>query len=345
MADILIDGRVLNQKHLTGVQRYARELMEELSINSLNFDIAAPKQLNRYLGHVWEHFFLPMKAKKYKLLFCPGNIAPVVKIFPRLVTTIHSLAFIDQPQSYTRMFRYYYKYAIPKIIEASDRIITVSETEKSNIIEKFPQADNKIISIYPGISNDFKPGPPLSDKDEKYIVFVGSLNSNKNIEGLLKAFAVIQDKIPHKLNVVGVRQQLFTSVDRLKMIIEEIPQGKIHFLGHKEKKDLISIYQKASLLVLPSFHESFGFPPLEAMACGCPALVSSLPSLKEVCGNAAHYVEPMSVESISDGIMKVLLDEDFGQTLKARGLNRVKAFNWSDCANKHHEIFKEVLGF
>ena len=120
-------------------------------------------------------------------------------------------------------------------------------------------------------------------------------------------------------------------------------KDRVVFLDYVPEKDLPHLYSEAAAFVFPSLYEGFGLPPLEAMACGCPVIVSNAASLPEVCGDAAYYVDPYDVESIAEGIYKVLMNEILRQDLIAKGLERVKLFSWEKAAKEHLKVFEEVL--
>ncbi len=104
---------------------------------------------------------------------------------------------------------------------------------------------------------------------------------------------------------------------------------------------MVNLYRNASLFVFPSFYEGFGLPPLEAVACGCPLVVSNVGSLPEVCGDAAYYVNPYDVENITEGMYKVLTNNALGQRLIQKGFERVEMFNWERSAKEHKKVFEE----
>ncbi len=108
-------------------------------------------------------------------------------------------------------------------------------------------------------------------------------------------------------------------------------------------KILYNLYKNAKLFVFPSLYEGFGLPPLEAMACGCPVVVSNVASLPEVCGDAGYYVDPYCVESIAEGIYQVLTDESLRQSLIQKGLERAALFSWEKSAREHLKVFEETL--
>lgn len=331
---VIIDGRVLTHKFTTGVQRYTRELLKAFDEIGFTYQLSYPKSNNRYLQHLWEHFVLPHKAKDYNLLFCPGNIAPVWKYKRvKLVTTIHSLSFSHA--GYTKFFSAYYKLIIPRVVEISDKIITVSNTEKDNIVKHFPKYENKIVSIPNGISDIFLNQKTTFEKDD-FILYVGSLNPTKNFQGVIKAFLQISNKVQHRLIIVGPMLSIY------KKIYNPISE-KIVFLGVVEDTQLIELYRKASLFVFPSFYESFGLPPLEAMACGCPVLVSHIPSLVETCGDAAVYCNPYDIEDISRKMLYLIKDEKLRKELIKKGLQRVKLFSWRKTAEETINVFKQIL--
>ena len=115
------------------------------------------------------------------------------------------------------------------------------------------------------------------------------------------------------------------------------------YMGYVQTKGLAYIYNLANLFIFPSFYEGFGLPPLEAMASGCPVVVSNVASLPEVCGDAAYYVNPYDVESIADGIYKVVDDKELRENLVQKGLERTKLFSWEKSAREHLKVFEEVL--
>jgi len=117
----------------------------------------------------------------------------------------------------------------------------------------------------------------------------------------------------------------------------------IEIIGSVSQAELISHYQNAKLFVFPSFHESFGFPPLEAMACGTPVIVSDKTALPEVCGDAAIYVDPHDITDIAQKIRMILNDESLQQKLIAKGLEHVKAFTWEKTAKEYLKTFKNIL--
>jgi len=127
------------------------------------------------------------------------------------------------------------------------------------------------------------------------------------------------------------------------MIMIRKLKSDIFYIGYVPERNPGKIYNLAQLFVYPSFYEGFGLPPLEAMACGCPVIVSNAASLPEVCGDAAFYADPQDVNSISGAILQVLLDENLRNSLIQKGFDRASTFSWEKSALGHLKVFEEVF--
>lgn len=333
---ILIDGRVLIQKFVTGVQLYARELLNAFNRLNIRYEVVYPPSGNRYLHHIWEHSLLPYKARKYDILFCPGNIAPLWKPSAfKLVITLHDLSFIYFPNSYSSAFRIYYKKVIPRVLSLSDAIITVSENEKKRINEYFPKFKHKVRVVPSGLRGKFKNVKIKYDK-QNYILYVGSLNPRKNFQGVIKAFQKISSKIPHELRIVGGEFKIFKKVNLIN-------SDRVRFLGYVDDDTLVELYSNCSLFVFPSFYEAFGFPVLEAMACGAPVITSNLSSLPEIADGAAVLVNPYDINELANAMLRVLEDRDLRDSLIRKGYERAQLFSWNKTAKGILSVFEEVL--
>ncbi|MCK5535738.1 MAG: glycosyltransferase, partial [Bacteroidales bacterium] len=181
---IIFDGRVLTHTHFTGVENYTKSIYNYLT-KKTNVFLLKPKSKNKYLTHLWNHFILPFKHGD--LLFCPANIAPFfVPKNKKLVLTLHDVAFLTYPDSFSSFFRSYYQWLVPKVIHRADKIITISQSSKKEIIKYYPHAKNKIEVISLGLDNNFHLLPNIEKKNQ--ILYVGSLNTRKNFISVIKAF-------------------------------------------------------------------------------------------------------------------------------------------------------------
>jgi len=252
------------------------------------------------------------------------------------IITVHDLIPLIFPQYYKLQYCYF-KYMIPMIFRNTAKIITGSHHTKQLIMKFYKIAEQKICVIPYGIDDSLLNQTP-KHKKQSYILYVGRLSSTKNIAGLVRAFELLLNEYAFdvKLKLTGDEQ-------KWSFRISDSIRDKIEFVGYPDDDQLVELYRNALVLVLPSFYEGFGLPPLEAMACGCPVVVSNVASLPEVCGDAAYYVDPYNIESITEGIHKVLTDETLRQRLIEKGLGRAKLFSWEKSAKKHIEVFDEIL--
>ena len=245
-------------------------------------------------------------------------------------------------------------------IKKADAILTNSEQTKEDVI-KYAGVDPSIVHrVYLGVDEEFRT-TEIVPREERgdYILFVGGVEANKNVLRLLEAFAVIKSQIPNpKLMIPGGQ---FVNEDKIetKMIKTKVKEleleDSVEFPGFVEQSGLVELYRKALVFVYPSYYEGFGFPVLEAMACGTPVVSSNASSLPEVGGppdlpagkagvGAVVYVDPFSVESIAGGILEVLNFDAFEyQSQIERGLEQSKKFSWEKCARETLEVLKSVL--
>ncbi len=336
---LLFDARVLIHKHYTGVENYTKNILEKLS-QKLQLNIVKPKNDNKYLAHLWSHFILPFKSGN--ILFCPANIAPLyVPKSKKLIITIHDVAFLTYPDSFSAIFRFYYRWLMPIVVKRADTIITVSQSSKKEILKYYPYAKDKIEVIYLGLDEKYK----IIDSivKEKIILYVGSLNERKNFTSVIEAFELL-NLDDYTLLIIGNFSSNFLIDDKTNKILKRAKEkDNIEFKSNILDEELVKIYNKATLLIFPSFYEGFGLPPLEAMACGTPVITSNLTSMPEVCGDAAVYINPYKVKDIKEKIEMLIENEELQQQIIQKGLERVKQFDWEKASVKHIDIFKKAM--
>lgn len=347
--NIYINGRFLSQK-ITGVQRYAIELVIRLKSINRNILILCPKNIvhkelavklgvkiiGKNTGHIWEQFDLPFYLKRNgnPLLLSLCNTSPL--FYTNAVITIHDLAFLENPSWFSNSFYQSYKFLLPKISKKAKRIFTVSEFSKSEIINKL-KANAPIDVIYNGFNPDFVIESKRIIKNDPYILFVGSIDPRKNLIRLIEAMRLVPKNI--RLVIVGGNNKSF----RNKYCkIED--SDRIHFTGYISEKKLATFYKNAVMFVYPSLYEGFGIPPLEAQAFGIPIVVSDINVFKEVFNDSAIYCDPYKIESISSAICRILeYQKSERERLVRKGFQNVKRFSWDDSAYKINAILKELL--
>lgn len=336
---LIFDERVLAHKIHTGVENYTKYILKYL-LKKIKINEVIPNSTNKYLSHLWTHFILPFK--KGDILFCPANIAPIfVPKSKKLIVTLHDVAFITYHKSFSKFFRIYYNFVIPIVIQRADKIITISNVSKSEIIKYYPNAKDKIEVIPLGIDKKYKILNNI--KKDNQILYVGSMNERKNFVSVIKAFELLNDK-SCKLIMVGNFSSNFDLDEQTNEMLDNAKLNKdIIFKLNISDTELVKIYNQSKLLVFPSLYEGFGLPPLEAMACGTPVITSNISSMPEVCANAAIYCNPHNIGDIKDKIELVLYGESLQKNLIKKGLKKASEFSWEKSAQEHIKVFEEVM--
>lgn len=283
-------------------------------------------------------FHLSRSFKTFDLYFEPNFIPLKIKA-KRVIVTVHDLSIFHFPEWHPKERVEYVRKNILRALKDSDVLVVPSKFVEKEIREIFGE-DLNIVSI----PNGFDPEIyfPEAEKEGSYILSVGTLEPRKNIKNLILAYRSLPENIrkEYPLYICGAYgwgdQDLFS-------LISSENKSQIRYLGYVESERLAKLYRGAICLVYPSFYEGFGLPPLEAMASGCPAVVSSRSSLPEVCGDAAYYVDPYDVESISYGIRRIIEDSHLRSSLRSKGIQRARDFTWEKSARRYLELFENLL--
>jgi len=269
-----------------------------------------------------------------------------------LILTVHDFTLVDFMEAIPNLHGRIYAWAMTQFsIRRADRIIAISNYTKKEITSRFPAAEDKISVIHNGISPQFSP-----EKDEEkirrtldaygisepYIFSLGSNSPHKNFRQLVEAFQSIHHNHQDvSLVLAGNNVEWETELGRF---IESIDQtGQIQLAGFVDESDIISLYTGAEVFTLVSLNEGFGFPPLEAMACHTPCVVSNLSSLPEVTGDAAIHVDPRNPEEIASMIGAVLDDDDLSNEMIKAGIEQSQKFTWEKCARQTIQVYCDAL--
>lgn len=276
---------------------------------------------------------LIFSASQLEAVFVPArNVIMIHDVIPLLFKKCHRKQY------------YYYRYLLGVALKLARVVITPSYHTKGLMEQMYPISPQKVRVIHNGVSAALPRSQPREGSPRPFILYTGRIVRMKNITGVLKAFALMKDIIPHKLVITGHgREKLRKEFELTRLAKYGIDEGRVEFRGHVSRNDMERLLDEASLLVFPSFYEGFGLPPLEAMAHGCPAVVSHVASLPEICGEAAYYVDPYDIPSIARGMYAVLTDHELRGQLIARGFARAKLYDWSRSAADHVDVFRRVL--
>ena len=359
---LTINGRFLTQP-VTGVQRYARELCATLDdalpdLPDLTVEVLTPplgadvdiptydhlelREVGRGGGHRWEQGVLPRHLGSSDVLFCPGNTAPLLTLRGRtpVVVTVHDLAFRDFPETVSRPFRLAYEVLVPATMRRAERVITVSEAERTRMLKHFPDAADRLTAISNGGLPRHRPEPSPDDPQPPtgpFLLYVGALNPRKNVAGVIATCrALLAERPDLRAVFVGDPSGIYQAVDLGPA------DERMVFAGKLSDAALEAHYDAAAVLLFPSFHEASGLPPVEAMAHGCPVVVSDIPALRERCGDAALYCDPHDVTTMVAQVARILDDADLAATLSVRGRERAAGFTWANCLDATLDVLKQT---
>ena len=308
---------------------------------------------------LWRNFRLQAAAYRDRcdLLHGPTYVLPAMLSMPSVVT-VHDTIALSHPAYCTPGSARLQKRLLPRSAKVARRILVPTHAVKAEV-EKRLQINSSVIDVVPwGVGADFHPVDERGLLEEarqkwvlpeRFVLFVGTLEPKKNIEGLVKSFfaAKAHRKLPHSLVLAG---QLGWGMDGLKRLIHELnAQEYVFFTGYVPAEGLTLLYNLADLFVLPSHIEGFGLPLLEAMACGCPALISNAPALVEVAGGAARvwaHDENKPFQPMREALEELLVedaDEPLRKALRVKGLERAKEFTWTRTAELTRACYARAL--
>ncbi|MDI6619037.1 MAG: glycosyltransferase family 1 protein [Clostridiales bacterium] len=355
-----------------GIGRYSYELSKTIyKLNKIDFKIVIreedkelfkfAKAEDLYIVHgiknskdrnYYEQFVLPRKIYKIDrnaIIHYPDSMAPLFAK-NKIVLTLHDMAFLARPNDFTLKTRLWKKYVTKVSVRKARKIICITEFTKKEFGKYFPKYTHKSVRIYNGF-NDFSKEninyEIISDYiknivNRKYLLTVSTISPRKNIDGLIKAFNLIKDKVPYDLIIAGKKGWLYEDV--FKLVDDLDLNDRIIFTGQINDDELKYLYKNASLFVYPSFYEGFGLPPLEAMSYGIPCIVSNAASIPEVVGDAALLTDPYSKEDLSTNILKLIKNRNIRCALIKKGYESVKMFSWEKCAEDTIRVYTNLKG-
>lgn len=350
MTRVLINAR-FRTRPVTGVERFAMEVASRLASHDLLEveEILPSGNLSGLKGHAWEQFALPRRMTRDAVLFSPCNTGPLA--VRRQLVVIHDAAVWDHPDGFSSSFRTVYQQLLPRLAKRAALVATVSEFSRRQLAPRLGLPEEKILVLGNAVSDAFSPGhAPGSDEAAPSLLCVGSMDPRKNLNRLVQAWLDLKSagRLPEGATlklVGGTNPKNFAAFSRAE-------DDSIEWLGRVDDETLIRHYREAGAFIYPSYYEGFGLPPLEAMACGCPILISRAASLPEVGGPAfdpndpdssggAIYFDPHSETAIGEAILKFLaLSPTSRNRLRENALARAGLFSWDAVAGKVAEVVK-----
>lgn len=348
--NIGIDGYEANVAERVGIGRYAYEILMHLYPLTKNHRVTIflpekprsdmPPESDRWKYKIgspvkfWTFIGLPIAMKKEKLdvMYSPTHYIPRFTSVSRAMA-IMDISYLKYPELFKAKDLYQLRRWTAYSVRHAAKIFTISEASKNDIIKAYRVPEDRVVVTYPGLTmKSLSVNCELSTKN--YILSVGTLQPRKNYVRLIEAFSKLDSTLT--LIIVGKRGWLYDEILAAprKFGVEE----RVKFLDFVADSDLPGLYQRALCFALPSLYEGFGLPVLEAMAYGCPVVVSRVSSLPEIAGKAGIYVDPENVESIVQGLKQGLTAKRDSQDMRAQ----VKKFTWEKAARQTLDVLEHV---
>lgn len=372
-----IDGNEANISQKVGVGRYSFELLSHIHHqirNRNNTDIkvflknkpSSDLPLGNSKWHyevfgpvpLWTRLALPfrlfMKKPSPDIFFTPSHYGPLISPCPTAISVM-DLSFLYYPELFRKkdLFQLteWTKYSAKK----ASAIFTISENSKKDLLERYGISPEKVIVTYPGYDKNRFNRVSLKKQvvekkylqkaygiDNEYVLFVGTIQPRKNIIRLIDAFEQIARTEKHlQLVLVGKKGWLYEPT--MRRISDSPYRKRILMIDYMKDSDLPSLYREAFCFVLPSLYEGFGLPVVEAMACGCPVIVSNTTSLPEVVGEAGIFVRPDQTDDIISAIQTIIGRQSERTKLISEGLKQAESFSWETCASRTLETLIKVV--
>lgn len=366
MKKIVIDARMINS---SGIGTYLQNVITNLIKNYDLILLGRKDDLTKFpwndkleiiefdspIYSINEQLKISFKVPQCDIFLSPHYNVPLLPVKAKkrivIIHDVNHLAFYNELSISQKI---YAKLMMNFAVKLSDKIITISEFSRSEIL-KYLKADKSKISIvnfgfnfseFSGQAADFENIRKKIGINSPYFLFVGNIKPHKNLFNLLIALKYfLKNNFDFKLIVVGEHKKLITADEKSFDFLSENYSIKDHiiFTGFIKKEELVSLYKNAAALVFPSFYEGFGIPPLEAMACGCPVVSSNAASLPEVCNDAVLYINPHDVNDITEKLSEIISDKILSEKLIKKGEENIKRFSEERFSEDLYKVMESVL--
>ncbi len=344
-----------------GTARYSLELLKALQARdweglevvglraASGLRVPAPGLARKLFVLYWEWLYAPFVLRErarglnLEVLHCTAPLPLRPDAWPgrtRVVTTLHDVIPFSHPQWFPAIMRLRLRRWIGQAARSSQHLIASSEFTKKQIGLYLKMPGAAITVVYPGQS--FVPSDTLG-LTEPFLLTVGTLEPRKNLLAVLQAYSQLKQELPHLPTLLVVGRQGWGRVALREWLVKLRLTDHVRLLGFVPDERLFAFYSRAVALIYPSLQEGFGFPPLEAMASGCPVVVSNTSSLPEVVGEAGLLVDPQDSAQIAAALRRILTDETLAGHLRQAGLAQARQFSWDRCARETVAVYRQVL--
>lgn len=371
---IAVNTRLLLKDKIEGIGRFSYETLKRITKNYSEhkfiflFDrpfsdefifsnniipvVIGPQTRHPFLWWWWFEKSIPKIFQKYKpdLFLSPDGFLSLRSPIKQ-IAVIHDLNFEYYPKDIPFIARKYYKRYFPLFSKKAYRIVTVSEYSKQDISNCYHILPEKIDVVYNAASESFYPATEDDKRATKlrytngidFFLFIGALHPRKNVARLLNAFDEFKKSSSSDIKLLIVGEKMWKTMDIKKMFSIMKFRDDVIFTGRLPQEELTLVMGSALALVFVPYFEGFGIPIVEAMNCDVPVITSNVTSMPEIAGNAALLVNPFSVESIKNGMIRIYKEENLRKQLILNGKIQRQKFSWDKTAEKLWECIEKTF--
>ncbi|MGE5108684.1 MAG: glycosyltransferase family 4 protein [Sphingobacteriales bacterium] len=314
--------------------------------------IIGPPARHPVLWKWWYDYKVTYALKKYKadVFVSADGFVSLRTSIPQCIV-VHDLSFLHYPSFVKKSHLFYFKNQTPAFLKKAKRIATVSMFSKEDIIKQYAVDAAKIDVVYSAVKYGYSPVDPGTKEvikkryadGKEFFIYVGSIHPRKNLLNLLKAFSIFKKRLKSNMQLIIAGRLAWKFDDFAEGLKTYKYRQDVKLLGYLPQQELVNLTGSAYALIYPSFFEGFGVPPLEAMNCGVPVIASSVSSIPEICGDAALFVNPESIEDIADKMMLLYKDEQLRSDLINKGTQQAKKYSWDKTADLLWESIEKTL--
>jgi glycosyltransferase involved in cell wall biosynthesis len=320
-----------------------------------NFSHTSLSARPRLIRLISQQVMLPVAASNWKadVVHSPSFIMPYLRRSARHVLTVHDMTSFSHPHCHIALRRsLLYRRMVLASLRRTDVVLVPSQATRRAVLEFLPDlSPDRIHVTVPGMGEEFRLCDPASVQEvvarltlpQPYILYVGTLEPRKNLPALVESYQRLVESGAIKEHLVLAGKLGWGYEALLKQMQAPALRGKVHLAGYVGQKDLPAVYAAARLFVYPSIHEGFGFPPLEAMACGVPVISTLSSSLVENLEGAAELVAPDDVMALADAIRRLLTDDALRAARRTQGLKRASRYRWDQTARETLKSYQAAM--
>lgn len=341
-----------NQYRIYHNHEDCRIFTDNLPGNFSHTSLSARPRLFRLIS---QQVMLPVAASGWKadVVHSPSFIMPYLRGAARHVLTVHDMTSFSHPHCHIALRRsWLYRRMVLASLRRADAVVVPSRATRQAILEFLPDLQpDRIHVTVPGIGEEFRLCDPASVREvvarlklpQPYILYVGTLEPRKNLPALVESYRRLVEAGAIKEHLVLAGKLGWGYEALLKQIQVPALRGRVHLAGYVDQKDLPTVYAGARLFVYPSLHEGFGFPPLEAMACGVPVISTRSSSLAENLERAAELVAPDDIAGLADAMQRLLTDDTLRAKRLGQGLEQARQYRWEQTARETVKSYQSAM--